>query len=111
MAVSKAQQKAVTKYVKAKYDRFGLTMAKGKLDEIKTHAEAHSESVNGFINRAAIAETMERDGAAPAAPEGQMCIRGYNNVTNQRTACWCDRLSARNGAIPSLGDCSPLPVG
>lgn len=52
MAVSKAQQKAVTKYVKAKYDRFGLTMPKGHLDEIKSHAEAQGESVNGFINRA-----------------------------------------------------------
>ncbi|MDE6281731.1 MAG: Arc family DNA-binding protein [Oscillospiraceae bacterium] len=69
MPVSKAQQKAVTKYVKAKYDRFGLTMAKGRLDEIKAHAEAHSESVNGFINRA-ISEAMERDGAAPVASEG-----------------------------------------
>ena len=52
MAVSKAQQKAVTKYVKAKYDRFGLTMPKGHLDEIKAHAENQGESVNGFINRA-----------------------------------------------------------
>ena len=60
MAVSKAQQKAVTKYVKAKYDRFGLTMAKGHLDEIKAHAEAQSESVNGFINRA-IDQTMGQD--------------------------------------------------
>ena len=69
MAVSKAQQKAVTKYVKNKYDRFGLTMPKGKLDTIKAHAEARGESVNGFINRA-IDETMERDNAAPAASEG-----------------------------------------
>ena len=69
MAVSKAQQKAVTKYVKNKYDRFGLTMPKGKLDIIKAHAEARGESVNGFINRA-IEETMERDKAAPAASEG-----------------------------------------
>ena len=69
MAVSKAQQKAVTKYVKNKYDRFGLTMPKGKLDTIKAHAEARGESVNGFINRA-IEETMQRDNAAPAASEG-----------------------------------------
>ena len=38
-------------------------------DVIKAHAEARSESVNGFINRA-IEETMERDKAAPAASEG-----------------------------------------
>lgn len=68
MAVSKAQQKAVTKYVKSKYDRFGLTMPKGNLDTIKAHAEAHSESVNGFINRA-IQETMERDNGV-AGPSG-----------------------------------------
>ena len=60
MAVSKAQQRAVTKYVKSKYDRFGLTMPKGRLDEIKAHAEARGESVNGFIGRA-ISETIQRD--------------------------------------------------
>lgn len=69
MPVSKAQQRAVTKYVKNRYDRFGLTMPKGRLDEIKTAAAAQGESVNGFINRA-ISETMERDGGAPAASEG-----------------------------------------
>ena len=68
MPASKAQQKAVTKYVKAKYDRFGLTMPKGELDVIKAHAEARSESVNGFINRA-IQETMERDTDAAQAPQ------------------------------------------
>lgn len=61
MPASKAQQKAVTKYVKAKYDRFGLTMPKGQLDTIKAHAAAQGESVNGFINRA-IDHEMERDG-------------------------------------------------
>ena len=60
MPISKAQQKAVTKYVKSKYDRFGLTMPKGRLDEIKAHADSKGESVNGFVNRA-IKETMERD--------------------------------------------------
>ena len=37
---------------------------------MQAHAEARSESVNGFINRA-ITETMERDNGAPAASEGQ----------------------------------------
>ena len=70
MAVSKAQQKAVHKYVKANYDRMELTVPKGQKEVIKAHAEARGESVNGFIGRA-IDETMERDNAAPgAAGEG-----------------------------------------
>ena len=52
MAVSKAQQKAVHKYVKANYDRMELTVPKGQKDTIKAHAEARGESVNGFVNRA-----------------------------------------------------------
>ena len=58
--VSKAQQKAVHKYVKNNYDRIELTVAKGHKAEIKAHADSQKESVNGFINRA-IDETMERD--------------------------------------------------
>lgn len=60
MATTKAQQKAVHKYVKKNYDRLEITMPKGKKDEIKTHAERQGESVNGFVTRA-ICETMERD--------------------------------------------------
>ncbi len=60
MPASKAQQKAVNKYVKEKYDRVLLTMDKGRKETIKAHAEAQGESVNGFINRA-ITEAMERD--------------------------------------------------
>ncbi len=60
MATTKAQQKAVHKYVKAKYDRLEITMPKGKKDEIKAHAERQGESVNACVNRA-IDETMEQD--------------------------------------------------
>lgn len=60
MPVSKSQQKAVHKYVKANYDRMELTVPKGRKDVIKAHAEAQSESVNGFINRA-IDQTMGQD--------------------------------------------------
>ena len=60
MAVSKAQQKAVTKYVKSNYDRFGLTMPRGKKDIIQAHAEQQGQSVNAYIN-AAIDEKMCRD--------------------------------------------------
>lgn len=69
MPASKAQQKAVTKYVKAKYDRFGLTMPKGNLDTIKAHAESRGESTNAFIGRA-IQETMERDTGGPQEATG-----------------------------------------
>ncbi len=58
--VSKAQQKAVNKYVKNNYDRVNVTFTKGRKDEIKAHAAERGESVNGFIKRA-IDETMSRD--------------------------------------------------
>lgn len=67
--VSKAQQRAVHKYVKANYDRLDLTVPKGQKEIIRTHAETRGESVNGFIGRA-ISETIERDNGAPGAGEG-----------------------------------------
>lgn len=54
---------------KENVDRVNLTMPKGRKAIIQAHAEAHSESVNGFINRA-ISETMERDSGVPGASEG-----------------------------------------
>ena len=60
MTVSKAQQKAVNKYVKENYDRINVTMPKGKKEAIKNHAESRGESLNGFISRA-IDETMQND--------------------------------------------------
>lgn len=52
MPASKANQRAVNKYVKNNYDRINVTMQKGKKDIIQAHAESQGESVNGFINRA-----------------------------------------------------------
>lgn len=63
MAISKAQQKAVNKYVKENYDRVNVNMPKGKKEDIQTHAARHNMSVNAYIN-AAIDEKMERDNAA-----------------------------------------------
>ena len=63
MAVPKANQKAVAKYVKNHYDDIKVRVPKGEREIIKTHAEEYDGgSVNGFIQRA-IAETMERDKA------------------------------------------------
>lgn len=62
MPATKAQQKAVNKYMAANYDRINLTVDKGKKELIKAHAaKQDGGSVNAFINRA-IDETMERDG-------------------------------------------------
>ena len=57
---SKAQQKAVNKYMKSNYDRVNLVMPKGKKDIIQAHAAQQGEYVNAYINRA-IDEAMQRD--------------------------------------------------
>lgn len=62
MPASKAQQKAVSKYMKENYDVYQIRMKKGQKETIQAHAAARSESINGFINRA-ISETMKRDAA------------------------------------------------
>ena len=49
-------------WIAEKLDRINLTVPKGRKDEIKAHAEAQGESVNGFINRA-IEKQIERDKA------------------------------------------------
>ena len=61
MPVSKANQKAVAKYMKANYDDIKVRVPKGEREVIKAHAEKHDNgSVNSFIQRA-IKETMQRD--------------------------------------------------
>ena len=69
MPYNEASYKAAQKYRASKIKRVPLDMQISDYDKVKTHAEAHSESVNGFINRA-ISEAMERDGAAPGGAEG-----------------------------------------
>lgn len=70
MAVSKAQQKAVNKYMAANYDRINLTVPKGRKEEIQAFAAQTGESVNGFINRA-IGEAMGKSSQnAAGAPQG-----------------------------------------
>lgn len=74
MAVSKAQQKAVNKYMAANYDRINLTVPKGRKEEIQAFAAQTGESVNGFINRA-IGEAMGDSTQQPAgAPQGEGAI-------------------------------------
>ena len=63
MPASKAQQKAVAKYMKNNYDNFQLRMPKGEKEKIKAHAESKGESLNGLVN-CAIDETMKHDKSA-----------------------------------------------
>ena len=65
---TEAQKRSAKKWDAANLDRISIAVPKGQKDTIKAHAEAHSESVNGFINRA-IEETMERDKAAEGQEE------------------------------------------
>ena len=62
MPTTKAQQRAVNKYMKENYDEIKVRTEKGQKDKIKAHAESRGESVNAFINRA-ISETLERETA------------------------------------------------
>ena len=65
---SRARIEANNRYNAKAYDRINVAVPKGRKDIIKAHAEARSESVNGFINRA-IDEAIERDESAPAASD------------------------------------------
>lgn len=61
MPASKAQQKAVAKYMKENYDEIKVRVPKGERAIIKSHADANGESVNAFICRS-IEEALQRDG-------------------------------------------------
>lgn len=84
MPASKAQQRAVNKYMANNYDRINLTVPKGQKDIIKTHAEARGESVNAFIGRA-IAEAMERDKRPQEAPAVQDNTQAPQTAQEQPT--------------------------
>lgn len=85
MPTSKAQQRAVARYVKENYDMYQIRMPKGKKREIQAHAEAQGESVNGFINRA-ISETMERDKAPQRPQEAQTATAVQDTTPALQTA-------------------------
>lgn len=49
---TKAQQRAVHKYVKNHYDRIEVRLWKGYREKIQDHASAAGESVNAYIKKA-----------------------------------------------------------
>lgn len=57
---TEARKNGNRQWDKANLDRVSVALPKGKKTEIKAHAEARGESVNGFINRA-IDEALQRD--------------------------------------------------
>lgn len=59
MTVSKAQQKAVNKYMKENYDRVNLTLPKGYKEDLVDLAASRGQSLNAFIKEA-IDEHVER---------------------------------------------------
>ena len=51
MPASKAQQKAVSKYMKANYDEIKVRVPKGQKELIQRYASEHGESVNALFCR------------------------------------------------------------
>jgi predicted HicB family RNase H-like nuclease len=49
MPASKAQQKAVSKYMKANYDEIKVRIPKGQKEVVQAYAQSRGESVNALI--------------------------------------------------------------
>ena len=69
MAEKTEAQKRAQKAYMEKFAVARVRMERETYEIVQAHAEAHGESVNGFINRA-IAEAMERDSVACAVTGG-----------------------------------------
>ena len=102
MPVSKAQQKAVNKYMAANYDRINLTVPKGKQETIQAHAETQGESVNGFINRAIDHQiSCDRDkglSEAIQAPSGCRAV----SLPSEAYECAVAASEAVGGGLPDF---------
>ena len=55
MPASKAQQRAVAKYMAANYDEIKVRIPKGQKATVQAAAEREGESLNGFTNKALLA--------------------------------------------------------
>ena len=55
MPASKAQQRAVAKYMAANYDEIKVRIPKGQKATVQAAAEQEGESLNGFTNKALLA--------------------------------------------------------
>lgn len=50
MPASKAQQRAVAKYMAANYDEIKVRVPKGRKATVEAVAQAQGESINGLVN-------------------------------------------------------------
>ena len=69
MATTKAQQRAVNKYIGNNYDRINLTIPKGRKTAVEAYAKLHGETVNGLINSLLQREIGLSDEEWKAKPE------------------------------------------
>ena len=60
MPVSKAQQKAVTKYMRENYDVYQMRMPKGEREKIRLAAADAGQSMNAYILEA-VRRRMEQE--------------------------------------------------
>ena len=60
MPVTEKQKQYADKYIKNTFDEIKVRVPKGQKASIQAHAQARSESLNSFMNRA-IDETINRD--------------------------------------------------
>ena len=73
-----AQAKAHKKYMEG-VATIQVRVTPERRDEIKSHAAARGESVNGFIGRA-ITETMERDAVSPQDALERVSVSGATPI-------------------------------
>ena len=50
MPVTKSQQRAVAKYMKANYDEMKIRLPKGQKQAVEAHAKQRGDSLNGLVN-------------------------------------------------------------
>ena len=71
MATTKAQQKAVNKYIGGHYDRINLTLPRGQKSTIEAAAASTGESVNAFIQRAILNRIGLTEWPVEGVPRGE----------------------------------------
>ena len=68
---SKAQQKAVNKYMSNNYDSLRIVVPKGHKATVQAAAEAEGESINGYTNKALLARIGLEEWPGEPVKEGK----------------------------------------